>query len=130
MKKDEHKPQTESQIQKDCVKWFRNRYGDEIGNLLFAVGNGGARNVWTAKIMKDEGVTAGVSDLILLLPRHGYASLCLECKKPDGTQSQSQKEWEKLVTKYKNKYVIFHSLPEFQKIIMEYVEDKIVEPND
>lgn len=129
MKKDEHKPQTESQIQKDCVKWFRNRYSD-IGTLLFAIGNGGARNVWTAKIMKDEGVTAGVSDLILLLPRHGYASLCMECKKPDGKQSQSQKEWEKLVTRYKNKYVIFRSLPEFQRICMEYIEDKIVEPNN
>ena len=40
------------------------------------------------------------------------------------------RDLKKLVTKYKNKYVIFHSLPEFQQIIMEYVEDKIVEPND
>ena len=26
MKKGSTKPQTESQIQKDCVKWFKNRY--------------------------------------------------------------------------------------------------------
>lgn len=122
------KPQTERQIQVDCVTWFRKRYGD-IGTLLFAVPNGSFRNAWTGKMLKDEGVTAGVSDLILLLPRHGYASLCLECKKPDGSQSQSQKDWERLVTKYKSKYVIFRSLPEFQKIVMEYIEDKIVEPN-
>ena len=46
------KPQSESQIQKDCVKWFRSRY-QEIEPLFFAVANGGARNAWTAKIMKD-----------------------------------------------------------------------------
>ena len=47
------KPQTESQIQKDCVKWFREKYLT-IEPLFFAVPNGGARNAWTDKIMKDE----------------------------------------------------------------------------
>jgi hypothetical protein len=129
MKKDEHKPQTESQIQKDCVRWFRERYA-EIEPLFFAVGNGGARNAWTAKIMKDEGVRAGVADLILLIPRHGFACLCIEMKTPDGKQSDSQKVFEKMCKQYRNKYVVCHSLPEFQKVVMEYLEDKIVEPNN
>lgn len=121
------KPQTESQIQKDFVAWFRKRY-PTIEPLFFAVGNGGRRNAWTAKIMKDEGVRAGVSDLILLIPKHGYAALLIETKKPDGTQSDSQKEFERLATKYKYLYKICRSLPEFQKLIMWYVEDKEVEP--
>ena len=129
MKKDEHKPQTESQIQKDCVRWFRERYA-EIEPLFFSVANGGARNVWTAKIMKDEGVRAGVADLILLIPRHGFACLCIEMKTPDGKQSDSQKVFEKMCKQYRNKYVVCHSLPEFQKVVMEYLEDKIVEPNN
>lgn len=128
MKKDEHKPQTESQIQKDCVKWFRNRYQD-IEPLFFAVANGGARNAWTAKIMKDEGVRAGVADLVLLIPRHGYSCLCIEMKTPDGKQSDSQKVFERLLTEYKGKYVVCRSLPGFQKVVMEYLEDKFVEPN-
>lgn len=128
MKKDEHKPQTESQIQKDCVKWFRQRY-DTIEPLFFSVANGGARNVWTAKIMKDEGVRAGVADLVLLIPRHGYSCLCIEMKTPDGKQSDSQKVFERLLTEYKGKYVVCRSLPEFQKVVMEYLEDKFVEPN-
>lgn len=33
----------ESQIQQSCVKWFRLQF-PEIGLLLFAVPNGGARN--------------------------------------------------------------------------------------
>lgn len=123
------KPQSESQIQKDCVKWFRSRY-QEIEPLFFAVANGGARNAWTAKIMKDEGVRAGVADLILLIPRHGFACLCIEMKTPDGKQSDNQKVFEKMCKQYRNKYVVCHSLPEFQEVVMEYLEDKIVEPNN
>lgn len=46
----------ESQIQKDCVTWFRLQY-PKIGRLLFAVPNGGARNAKEAAIMKGEGLT-------------------------------------------------------------------------
>lgn len=127
MSKQSSRPQTESQIQKDCVRWFRERY-DTIEPLFFAVGNGAKRNVWTAKILKDEGVRAGVADLILLIPRHGYASLCIEMKTPDGKQSESQREFERLATMFKSKYVVCRSLPEFQKVMMWYVEDKDVEP--
>lgn len=127
MSKTSSKPQTESQIQKDCVKWFRQRY-DTIEPLFFSVSNGGARNPWTAKIMKDEGVRAGVSDLILLIPRHGYAALLVEMKTPDGKQSDSQKEFEKLATKYKYLYCVVRDLPIFQQLMMWYIEDKGEKP--
>ena len=118
MSKQSTKPQTESQIQKDFVKWFRARY-TSIEPLFFAVGNGGARNVWTAKIMKDEGVRAGVSDLILLIPRHGYAGLLIETK---------TKEFQRLATEYKYLYVIVRDLPTFQQLMMWYIEDKGEKP--
>ena len=108
MKKASTKPQTESQIQKDFVRWFRARY-ESIEPLFFAVGNGGARNVWTAKIMKDEGVRAGVADLILLVPKKGYASLCIEMKKPGGRVSDSQKAFKTAAEGFKNKYVVCYS---------------------
>ena len=127
MKKASTKPQTESQIQKDFVRWFRARY-ESIEPLFFAVGNGGARNVWTAKIMKDEGVRAGVADLILLIPRHGFAGLLVEMKTPDGKQSDSQKTFERLATQYKYKYVVVRDLPTFQQLMMWYIEDKEEEP--
>ena len=123
MKKASTKPQTESQIQKDCVRWFRHRY-ESIEPLFFSVANGGARNVWTAKIMKDEGVRAGVADLILLIPRHGFAGLLIEMKTPDGKQSDSQKTFERLATQYKYKYVVVRDLPTFQQLMMWYIEDK------
>lgn len=126
-KKEITKPMTESQIQKGYVKWFRERY-KEIEPLFFAVSNGGVRNVWTAKILKDEGVRAGVSDLILLIPKHGYAGLLIETKKPDGKQSDSQKVFEKLAKKFKYKYVIVRYQQDFQNLMMWYIEDKGEEP--
>ena len=126
-KNDATKPQTESQIQKGFVRWFRERY-KEIEPLFFAVSNGGIRNAWTAKIMKDEGVRAGVSDLILLIPKHGYAGLLIETKKQDGKQSESQKEFERLATKFKYLYVIVRTQEDFERLIMWYVENKGEKP--
>jgi len=115
------KPLTESQIQKQCVEWFRRSY-PSIERMFFAVGNGGKRNVWTAKIMKDEGVRAGVADLILLIPQGGYAALCIEMKTPVGRQSDEQKAFEKECKRFKIKYVICHSLEEFQREVGNYIE--------
>ena len=76
----------ESILQRQCVKWFRLQYAG-IGNLLFAVPNGGFRSPIEAKIMKGEGVVSGVSDLILLYSNNGYNSLCIEMKAPGGMQT-------------------------------------------
>lgn len=115
------KPETESQIQKRFVRWFRATY-PTIEPLFFAVPNGGARNAWTGKIMKEEGVRKGVADLILQIPMGGYASLAIEVKKPGGKQSEAQKEYERLLTKYKGKYVVCYSFEECQKATREYLK--------
>lgn len=120
MRKGNTKPLSESQIQKQCVAWFRATY-PAIEQAFFAVPNGGARNAWTAKIMKDEGVRAGVADLILLVPERGYASLCIEMKTPTGKQEKSQKDFERLITKMRSKYVICRSLEEFQREVKDYL---------
>lgn len=48
---------------------------------LFAVPNGGHRNKIVAAKLKREGVRAGISDIILLVPRRGFHGLCLELKR-------------------------------------------------
>ena len=58
----------ESQIQRACKKWFDYQYG-QFAPLLFAVPNGGLRGKVEAAIMKAEGMTAGVADMILLIPK-------------------------------------------------------------
>ena len=106
----------ESQIQQSCVKWFRLQF-PEIGLLLFAVPNGGARNKREAGILKGEGVTAGVADMILLKPSGGFASLCIEFKTEEkgSTQRETQKQWQKAAEAAGNKYVICRSFDDFRK---------------
>ena len=115
------KPLTERQIQIQCVSWFRMRY-PEASKVFFSVPNGGARNAWTAKNLRDEGALSGVADLILLVPRHGYACLCIEMKKVGGRQSDSQKAFAEAVRMFKGKYVVCYSLEEFQRVCEDYLE--------
>ncbi|KAA6331775.1 hypothetical protein EZS27_019656 [termite gut metagenome] len=112
----------ESQIQKNCVTWFRLQFPN-IGCLLFSVPNGGARNTREAGIMKAEGVTAGVSDLILLYPSREFHSLCIELKTEKGRQSPAQEEWQIHAAKHGNKYVICRSFDDFCQEIRQYLSE-------
>ena len=62
----------------------------QTGSYAFAVPNGGKRDAKTGARMKYEGAVRGVADLILLMPKKGWASLCIEMKTPKGTQSEHQ----------------------------------------
>lgn len=94
----------------------------EASGVFFAIPNGGARNAWTAKNLRDEGVLSGAPDLILLVPKHGYASLCIEMKKPTGRQSESQKAFCKAAERFRNKYVVVYSFEEFKRLVEAYLE--------
>lgn len=74
--------------------------------------------------MKAEGVTAGVSDLILLEPRGGYGALCIEMKtgSKSSRQSESQKEWQKATEAAGNKYVVCRSLDSFMAEVTKYID--------
>ena len=71
--------------------------------------------------MKEEGARAGVADLILLVPKGGYASLCIEMKTAKGKQSAAQVAFMELARKMCNKYVVCRSFDEFQKEVNEYL---------
>ena len=91
------------------VKLFFPRIPDK---LLFAVPNGGSRNKLEAINLKRQGVKPGVSDVILLIPKGGFASLCLEFKTKTGEQSPDQKEFQKQAENCGSKYVIVRSVKE------------------
>ena len=115
------KPLSERQIHIQCVGWFRHRYPEASG-VFFSVPNGGARNAWTAKNLKDEGALSGVADLLLLIPKKGYAGLCIEMKKPGGRMSEAQKAFKAAVERFLYKYVVCYSLEEFQAVCEDYLE--------
>ena len=112
----------ESTLQKTCVAWFRTQY-PEHALMLFAVPNGGGRSRIESAIMKGEGVTAGVADLILLEARGGFGSLCIEMKTRDKASKQrpSQKAWQEASERAGNRYVVIRSFEAFRATVSEYM---------
>lgn len=115
--------QEEHRIQCAIVKWFYYAYPQYRGGLFFAVPNGGHRNIQTAARLKAEGVTAGVSDLMLLVSRKGYHALCIEVKTMVGRQSESQKAWEAKVKSQGFCYSIVRSLGDFASLMLWYLNE-------
>lgn len=111
-------------IQVSCVRWFRLSYPPLAYNL-FAVPNGGRRDAATGSKLKEEGVLAGVSDLILLMPNQDYHGLLIEMKTPKGTQTESQREWEKRMNAHGYKYVVCRSLDDFMTAVSDYLSRRI-----
>lgn len=111
----------EHRIQCACVKWFRYQY-PKYAKLLYAIPNGSRRDTITGKLLKDEGVVRGVSDLNFDVPNRFYHGLRVEMKTPTGTQSKEQKEFQFEVEKQGFKYVICRSLHDFIKEITIYME--------
>lgn len=118
---------SESKIQHICVNWFRYTF-PHVANLLFAVPNGGWRGARAGAQMRYEGQVSGVSDLILLFPKGGKASLCIEMKVPGrkgrsaGTQKPHQIAWQTLVEKHGSTYVVCHGLLEFVEAVCIYLQ--------
>lgn len=110
----------ESQLQRACVKWFTLQFPD-IRPLFFAVGNGGKRNRIEAAIMKGEGVTAGVADMLLLYPNNRFHGLCIEFKTATGRQTDSQRTFQRLVTKAGYHYIVIRDIESFIAEIKDYI---------
>ena len=115
--------QEEHRIQCAIVKWFYYAYPQYRGGLFFAVTNGGHRNIQTARSLKAEGVTSGVSDLLLLVPKREYHGLCVEVKTPAGRQSDNQKNWQRIIEAQGYRYEIVRSLDEFAELVRWYLDE-------
>lgn len=110
----------ESHIQRNCVSWFRLAYRD-LSRCIFAIPNGMRTSATQGRILKAEGMLAGVSDLILMVPCKGYHALCVELKTEKGRQSDSQKAFQKAVEAQGYKYIIVRSFDDFRKQVTEYL---------
>lgn len=110
----------EAGLQSGCVEWFKLQF-PKLAPLLFAIPNGGFRNGKEAANLKRQGVQSGVADLILLFPKGGHGSLCIEMKYKKGQQRESQKDWQQVAEAAGNKYVVCRSLNEFIKEVKNYL---------
>lgn len=117
---------SESQIQQDCMRWFYLQYPKLAQEgMLFHIPNEGIRLGRMGARVKREGVVRGVADLCLCVPRGGYAALYIEMKKPGSYQRPEQKEWQKNVEKYGNKYIVSKSVEDFKKQVTSYLNGQM-----
>ena len=100
----------EESIQVACVKWFRLQYPNLV---IFAVPNGGSRNLYEAKNMKESGTLAGVADLVIV--GNGGKVLFVEMKAGKNKQEDSQVLFQNKVEKLGHKYIICRSKEQFMK---------------
>lgn len=105
---------TEDQLQQNCVIAFKNNYQIKELGLIFAVPNGGTRNILEAKKLKLTGQLAGVADLVVLLHKK---TIFFEMKAEKGVQSEVQKIFESNVKKLGFEYHIIKSVEQFLNIL-------------
>lgn len=114
----------ESKIQTEFFEKVKLFFPNIPDKLLFAVPNGGSRNIIEAANLKKQGVKSGVSDVICLLPNWFYNYLCIEFKTEKGKQSDDQIEFQKQVLSHGGYYAVARSAMEAIEIMKEYFKPK------
>lgn len=89
--------------------------------LIFAVPNGGSRNKIEAVNLKRQGVKSGVADVILLIPKKGFASLLLEFKTSTGKQSPEQRTFQKQAEMCGSSYKIVRNVTQAIEVMRNYL---------
>lgn len=110
----------EHRTQKACVWWFRLQY-PHLAGLLFAIPNGGARDAVTGRMLKEEGVLAGVADLFLSVPARGLHGLYIEMKTQKGVVSDKQKAFADNVIGMGYGWEVCRSADDFRRIVEAYL---------
>ena len=113
----------ESHLQQVCLKWARLQF-PVCRRLLFSVPNGAHLSQMQAKILKGEGMTAGVADMLFLHPSSDgtYAGLAIEFKTAKGRQSDLQKEWQVALEEVGCYfYAVVRSFDDFRKLLDNYL---------
>lgn len=113
---------TEHQEQSTVISWadIQSLVLPEL-RLLFAIPNGGKRNVITATMLKREGVKAGVPDLCLPVPRGPFYGLYIEMKRRGGNTSKEQDWWIGQLIKQGYQVVVCFGAEEAISAVMQYL---------
>ena len=107
----------ESNLQIQCVRWFRYTYPKL---LIYSVPNGGIRTQRNARTLKAEGALAGVADLVVVNGKGEH--LYLEMKTPKGRQSETQKAFEEKCKTLNVPYKVIRSGMEFMAACQKFCE--------
>jgi len=105
---------TEHEEQRELVKWFRQTFD---GVRIFAIPNGGARNIATATRLKVEGVSAGVPDLYVPAWR-----LWIEMKRQKGGRvDPAQADWHAYLETCGDMVIVCKGSDHAKELVRSYV---------
>jgi len=111
---------TESAEQIAVIKWFRSNYSEDFG-IIYAIPNGGHRDIRTAVTLKAEGVLAGISDMKIELT--DGRDCAVEMKRiKGGVQSDEQKWYEYFCYRRKVPYLLCSGFEDAKRQILEFLE--------
>ena len=115
---------TEADEQKLLFQWSEWYAGQhpEV-RLMFHIPNGGSRNPIEGKHLKEQGVKAGVPDILLPVARHGAHGLFIEMKRSKGgvlSRFQSEMLTDLMLNGYR--CAVCHGYEEAKQVIEEYLK--------
>lgn len=115
--------QHEAQIQTMLFQWAKlHEYLYPELRLLYHCPNGGSRDAVECYHLKQQGVRAGVPDLILPVARGQYYGLYLEVKAEGGRLQDSQKQWLDELNRQGYKAIVCYGFDEAKTAIEEYLK--------
>lgn len=91
----------EHEEQVGLISWFKRAYPQ---HFIFAIPNGGHRSIHEAKILKQEGVVAGVFDLQVIT--NSGMIFFIEMKRRNGKLSYEQKKFGKYLDSANVKWIV------------------------
>lgn len=113
---------SEHDIQSHFVDWLRIMTAAKPGlGLMFAIPNGGARNIITATKLRAEGVLAGVPDMFLPVAAAGHHGLFIEFKTQAGRLSIEQSRLFPLLIDRGYQVSICRSVAEAIETVCQYI---------
>ena len=90
---------------------------------IYAIPNGGYRNVIEAVNLKRQGVRSGVPDLCMPLARKGYHGLYIELKVGKNKPSVNQLKWIETLNTNGYKAVVCYGFDQTIKTIEDYLKE-------
>ncbi len=112
----------EQDLQIRCVRWFRVTY-PAFAFLMFHPKNEEAGGRERAVRAKKEGVQAGVSDLIFLIPSQDFFALAIELKDKNGRMRPAQKTFKRYFEAAGGKYATIRTFDDFVSEVTKYMDD-------
>lgn len=117
--------QTEHYEQVKLFQWAKAQSGKYAPlSMMFAIPNGGQRNIVTATKLKAEGVKSGIPDIFLAYPSLHAHGLFIEMKSPKGKVSTNQREWIGALSASGYMCIVCYSFDEAKRVICGYLDIK------